>query len=87
MDSLRVLRNTLLRAALLSVVCSYMMVLVTFGFWDTWDAVVTQLLHIAPGALSRVVVLYFFIAVKFFNIFILLVPALALHWTIKSQKV
>lgn len=85
LDSLRLLRNILLRTVVISVVFSYTTLLVTFAFWDTWAGVTSQWLHLTPEALSRPIMLYFFVAVKFFNIFVLLAPALALHWTIKRE--
>jgi uncharacterized membrane protein YcfT len=85
LDSLRLLRNILLRTAVISIACSYAALLATFAFWDTWAALTSQLFHLSPEALSRPVLLYFFVAVKFFNIFVLLAPALALHWTIKRE--
>ena len=36
LDSLRLLRNILLRTVVISVVFSYTTLLATFAFWDTW---------------------------------------------------
>ena len=85
LDSLRLLRNVLLRTVVINFVFSYSSLLVTFAFWDTWTGLLSQWFHIAPESFSRTTMLYFFVAVKFFNIFVLLAPALALHWTIKRE--
>ena len=85
LDSLRLLRNILLRTVVISLAFSYAAALITFAFWDTWSAFAEHLLHVRPDALNETVMLYFFVAVKFVNIFFLLAPALALHWTIKRE--
>lgn len=85
LDSLRLLRNILLRAVVIGVVFNYASLLVTFAFWDTWTGLIAQWYHITESEFSRPTMLYFFVAVKFFNIFVLLTPALAIHWTIKRE--
>jgi hypothetical protein len=83
LDSLRLVRNILFRTVAISLCLSYTSIFVTFAYWDTWNGLVSQWFHIT--SLSREVMLNFFAAVKFYNLFVLLAPALALHWTIKSE--
>lgn len=84
-DSLRLVRNILLRTVVISVVFNYTALIVTYVFWDVWAGLIAQWFHLTPDALSRSVMLYFFVSVKFCVIFGLLAPALALHWTLKRE--
>lgn len=82
-ENLKILRNIFLRAALISVLVTWFLALLTMGFWDTWLALTSKFYKVAPESLTFLVV-SFFTAAKFFSIFILLVPGLALHWTVKK---
>ncbi len=84
-DLLPLIRNILLRTFAITYGLTILMALATFGLWDTWTALITQWFHTTPAALSSLM-LTFFTAVKFYAIFILLAPALALHWTIKVRR-
>jgi len=83
LDSLRLVRNFLFRTAAISLAFNYTSILVTFAFWDTWSGLTSQWFHVE--ALSRAAMLNFFVAIKFYIGFVLLAPALALHWTIKRE--
>jgi hypothetical protein len=67
-----------------SFVFNLLMALATFALWDTWAGLIAQWFHTNREILGPLMV-YFFSAVKFYIIFILLTPALALHWTIKRE--
>ncbi len=84
LDSLRLVRNILLRAVAVAFVFNLSMALATFALWDTWTALISQWFHTSREALGPLMT-YFFTAVKFYVIFVLLTPALALHWTIKRE--
>lgn len=83
-ESIRQMRNILFRTLVCTAVLTWSMQAVTFAFWDTWVGITTQFFHIGTDDLAPLL-LNFFLCVKFYAIFILLAPALALHWTLKSQ--
>lgn len=84
--NLKLLRNIFLRAAFISVLMTWFLALLTMGFWDTWLALTSKIYKVAPESLTILVVM-FFTAAKFFSIFVLLVPGLAFHWTVKKSTV
>lgn len=83
-ESIRQIRNILFRTLVCTAVLTWLMQAVTFAFWDTWTGLTSQLFRIGTDGLGETL-LNFFLYVKFYAIFILLAPALALHWTLKSQ--
>ena len=83
LESLRLLRNILLRSVLVGIglrssgiACS--------GAWDTWIRPITQLCRTDEAHVSSLV-LTLFTEMRFFSVFVLLTPALAIHWTIKRR--
>lgn len=85
LDSLRLIRDILLRSA---AVC-YLFIILTAIIWlplsDTWTGLTASWYHITPEQVHNLVVGFFSIA-KFYAMFVLLVPGLALHWTIKREQ-
>lgn len=86
LDSLRLVRNILFRCLAVGVAFAFLLALVTFGAWDSWIGFATGLFHTDEAAI-RNLVMDFFTAIRFFLLFIILTPALALHWTIKRDKI
>jgi len=85
MNTLRLLRNILLRAAAICYCLIAVMAVLTFALWDTWAQTTCTLYHIEPNKLGTLVV-YFFALAKFYAIFLLLAPGLAIHWTLKKER-
>lgn len=83
-DSLRLLRNLLLRAAALSYAFLMLSALGWTLLSETWIRLTTSWYHVTPERVHNLVVDYLSCA-KFYAIFVLLVPGLALHWTIKRE--
>lgn len=85
MDSLRLTRNILLRSAALA----YLFIMVSALIWlplsETWTGFTCNCYHITPERVHNLVV-DFLSCAKFYAIFVLLVPGLALHWTIKKEQ-
>jgi len=52
---------------------------------ETWTGLTSNLYHVTPERVQNIVVDFLSVA-KFYAIFVLLVPGLALHWTIKSEE-
>ncbi len=84
-ESIRFARNILLKVLAVVFVLNLLMAMATFVLWDTWTGVTSQWFHTPPETLGPLI-FNFFTATKFFAIFVLLAPALALHWTLKAEE-
>jgi hypothetical protein len=84
LDNLRLIRNILLRSFVVAAAFALLMLIVTLGFWKVWVALTFTFFHTDEAYLSAVI-LAFFTAARFFVLFLLLTPALAIQWTIKSE--
>lgn len=84
LNSLRLLKNILLRSVLIGVGFTLLFALVTFGAWDAWIVPATRILHTSQSEISNLV-LTLFTEIRFFLVFVLLSPALAIHWTLKAE--
>jgi hypothetical protein len=84
-ETLRLLRNILLRVFAVGVVFALVMLVATVAAWPVWTGLAMSWFHADQAQLSAVV-LAFFTAIRFYFLFILLAPALALHWTLRSER-
>jgi len=84
LDSLRLLRNILLRSAALCYAFMIVSALIWVPLSDTWTGL-TSNLYLVPAETVHNIVVWFLTAAKFLAIFVLLIPGLALHWTIKRE--
>ena len=84
-ETIRLLRNILLRTLAVTFVLNLLMATATFGLWDTWTSISGQWFHTDPQAMGPLMI-NFFTATKFFALFVLLGPALALHWTLRAEE-
>ncbi len=84
-DTLRLLRNILLRCFAIAVVFALLMLVATLAAWPVWTGLAMRWFHADEAQLTNVV-LSFFTAIRFYFLFILLAPALALHWTLRSER-
>lgn len=82
-ESLRLLRNILYRAAAVSYAILILSALIWLPFSETWTGLTCNWYHITPERVHNSVIDFLSVA-KFYTIFLLLVPALALHWTVKT---
>jgi hypothetical protein len=85
LESLRLVRNILLRAAALSYAFIILSALIWIPLSETWIGLTGNLYHVSADTVRNIVVGFLSIA-KFYGIFLLLIPGLALHWTIKSEE-
>jgi len=85
LDSLRLLRNILLRSVVVGLAFALFMVVATISGWNTWTQLVSTWFHADQATLTQLV-LQFFTEIRFFLVFILLTPGLAIHWTIKREE-
>lgn len=84
LDSLRLWRNILLRSAALCYAFLLLTALIWLPLSDTWTVLTSNWYHVTPETVHNIVI-YFLSAAKFFASFVLLIPGLALHWTIKRE--
>jgi len=85
LESLRLTRNILLRSAVLCYLFLILSALVWLPLSETWTGLTCSWYHITPERVHKIVVDFLSVA-KFYAIFVLLVPGLAVHWTIKSEE-
>jgi hypothetical protein len=84
LESLRLARNILLRSAAICYAFLILTALIWLPFKDTWTGLTCSWYNIPPEKVQKIVIDFFSVA-KFYAIFVLLVPGLALHWTIKRD--
>jgi hypothetical protein len=85
LDTLRLLRNILLRTFAIGVVFALLTLLAMLAAWPVWTGLAMRWFH-ADQAQLGIVALGFFTEIRFYFVFVLLAPALALHWTISSER-
>jgi hypothetical protein len=85
LESIRLTRNILLRSAALCYAVLILSALIWLPFSETWTSMTSSWYHISPERVNSLVINFLSVA-KFYGIFILLVPGLALHWTLKSEE-
>ncbi len=83
-ETLRLLRNILLRSFVVAVVIDALQIIVTLLAWKFWISLASGLWHTDEQHLSSVALAYF-TATKFVLVFVFLAPAIAIHWTIKNE--
>lgn len=84
LEILRLLRDILLRSVVVSIVIAILLGVTILGAWDTWMKLAMQMLHTDSAHLSTAVIA-FFTEIRFYVLFLLLAPGLAIHWTLKSE--
>ena len=84
-DTLRLLRNILLRAFAIGFVIGVLQVVLALSLWGVWVPLMSAWWHTDEPHLSNDAIVYF-TALRFFLLFVLLVPGLALHWTLASES-
>lgn len=84
LDSLRLLRDILLRSAVLCYGFLLLTALIWLPLSETWTGLTSNWYHVTPETVHNIV-LYFLSVAKFLAIFVLLIPGLALHWTVKRE--
>ncbi len=83
-ENLRLIRNILFRCFITGFVITFFLGLVTIAGWTTWMDMAGRWFHTDSTTLTPLV-LKFFTEIRFFLLFIVLTPALALHWTIRKE--
>lgn len=85
LETLKEVRNLLLKVFLVSLIFAWLMAAATVGLWDYWSSIMSQMLRTPHEALGPMISNWFAL-IKFYMVFLLLAPALGLHWEIKSRE-
>lgn len=83
--SLKQARNILLRTAVICLGLAWLLAGLTIGLWDVWSGLTSQLFR-TPAAELGPLISNWFALIKFYMIFVLLAPAVGLHWEIKHRE-
>jgi uncharacterized BrkB/YihY/UPF0761 family membrane protein len=84
LETLRLIRNVLLRSFAIGVVIALLMAIGFVVARPIWTGLVISWFHTDEAGLSTLV-LRLFTEIRFYLVFVLLVPGLAIHWTIRSE--
>ena len=85
-ETIRILRDVLLRAFVIGVAFALLYGVVTLLGWQTWLSLVTVRWHLVDERTFGILLVTWFSVLRFFLVFVLLVPGLALHWTLKREE-
>ena len=77
-------RNLLLRVFVVGVIFALLYLIVTISFWDTWVSVFGMWKMDEKDA--AMVMVASFTLLRIILVFLILVPAIALHWTSKTNQ-
>ncbi|HEY9683035.1 MAG TPA: hypothetical protein V6C86_15770 [Oculatellaceae cyanobacterium] len=85
LETLRLLENILFRSVLIALLFAIFLAAAAFGGWDSWIGVATKWCHTDEAHISSAM-LTLFTEIRFLVVFLLLTPALAIHWTVKREN-
>jgi magnesium-transporting ATPase (P-type) len=85
LETLRITRGILFRCLLIGALLSAVLQVITFGMMDTWNALAANVYHLDKNVVMASAI-NLFVLIKFFLLFVVLVPALAIHWTLKREQ-
>ena len=85
-ETIRIIRDILFRLFLISLIMGLLFAGVYYGGRGYWDRLIVDRLGLIDEKSLNVVVMEFFVLIRFYLVFILLAPALAFHWTLKRLK-
>ncbi len=84
-QNLMLIRNIFFKTFIIGLLFTLFLFVMTATFWNQWSSFVYSIFQVDQKELGKIVVRSF-VNLRFYLIFILLVPAIGLHWTIKSFK-
>jgi len=84
LETLRLIRDILLRCVVIGIAIAIVLGVATLAFWSFWIGIATTWFRTDEAYLSGVVI-WFFTAIRFFLLFVLLTPGLAFHWTYRRE--
>ena len=84
-QNLILFRNIFLKTFIVGILFAIFLFVMTATFWDFFSPIALSKFHVNQEELGKIV-LRSFINLRFYLIFVLLVPGIGLHWVIKSMK-
>ena len=85
-ETVRLIRNTLFRAFLIGIIFALLYFGAYYGWRTYWDGLMVDRWGLIDEKSLHVLVIDFFGLIRFYLVFVLLIPALALHWTLMRLK-
>ncbi len=85
-ETIRVIRDVLFRTFLIGVFFGLFYVCIYFGWRDYWDNLLVVRWALIDQKSLGILTLSFLGLIRFYLVFLLLAPALALHWTLKRLE-
>jgi hypothetical protein len=83
-ETLRLIRNILIRSFVIGAGLGLLFAIATLAGWTVWMPLAASLFHTDAATVTSVT-LQFFVGLRFFLWFCVLTPALAMHWTLKTE--
>jgi hypothetical protein len=85
-ETIRVIRDILFRTFLIGVFFGLLYACAFYGWRDYWGTLLVARWALIDQDSLNLLTLGFFGLIRFYLVFILLAPALALHWTLKRME-
>lgn len=83
-QKLILIRNFLFKTFIVGLLLAIFLLVMTITVWDLWSTFVYSTFQISEKELGTLVI-NSFLNLRLFLIFILLAPAISLHWIIKTK--
>lgn len=83
LETLIIIRNILLRTVIISIIYVFIIFICYLSMQNFMISMIDQVYKINAEQ-SHILIVHFIALIKFFILFVLLFPALAIHWTIKK---
>ena len=84
-QKLLLIRDLLLKTFIVGLAFAILLFVMTATFWDKWSGFICTIFQLPKNELGELVV-NSFLGLRFYLIFVILVPGIATHWLIKSKK-
>ena len=83
--NLILIRDFLFKTFIVGILFAIILFILTTTFWDIWSSFIFSKFQVSPKELGPLVV-NSFLCLRFYLVFIILVPGISLHWLIKNKK-
>ncbi len=85
-DALKIIRSVFFRTFIIAFIVGYASLGVYYGFQNTWVHLVVDQWQLIDKHSLDIILVSWWSLMKFYLGFCLLIPALGIHWTIKSME-
>ena len=82
-ELIQTFRNILLRTLIISLAFALLIAVICYGGRSHWNTMIVDRWQLIDQPSLNLVITDFFMLIRFYLVFALLAPALALHWTLK----